>query len=59
VPQGFFNTLNPFMHSEMQFKQHKITILFKFISPNFGQKTQKVEHLANAKEEVPPLTVSK
>jgi hypothetical protein len=43
--------LNPFMHSEIQFKQQKIEILSKFTSPDSGQKTQKVERLAKPKNE--------
>jgi hypothetical protein len=44
--EGLFNMLNPFMHSEMQFKQQKIIILSRFTSPNADQKKQKVELLA-------------
>jgi hypothetical protein len=39
--------LNPLMHSEIQFKQQKLTILFRFTSPDSDQKSQKVERLAN------------
>jgi hypothetical protein len=31
VPQEFFSMLNPFLHSEMDFKQQKIVISCKFI----------------------------
>jgi len=35
------------MHSEMQFKQHKIAISSRFTLPVSGKKDQKVERLAN------------
>jgi hypothetical protein len=35
------------MHSEMQFKQQKIMILFKITSQNSDQKAQKIKCLAN------------
>jgi hypothetical protein len=53
VPQGFFNTLNPFMHSEMQFKQHKIVILCRFMSSDSDEKDQNIEQLDNAKITLP------
>jgi len=40
--------LNPFMHSEMQFRQQKIAILSRFTSPDSGQKGQNIERLDNA-----------
>jgi hypothetical protein len=57
VPQGFFSTLNPFMHSKMQFKQQKIAILSKFTSPDSDQKTQKIERLANWWKEGQHITI--
>jgi hypothetical protein len=45
VPQVFFNTLNPFMHLEMQFKQQKIAISSKFVSLVFVKKSQNIEKL--------------
>jgi hypothetical protein len=45
MSQGFFSTLNSFMHPEKQFKQHKIEIL-----SNSYQKTQNVKRLTNALE---------
>jgi len=50
VPQGFFRTLNPFMHSEIQFKQQKIAILSKFTLADSSQKTQKAKRLTNTKK---------
>jgi hypothetical protein len=49
VPQGFFSMLNPFLHLEMDFKQQKIVISCKFISPDSGEKKKHfVEQLDNA-----------
>jgi len=42
VPQGFFS-----MHSEMDFKQQKIVISCKFISPDSGEKSYFVKQLDN------------
>jgi len=41
--------LNPFLHSEMDFKEQKIVIWCKFIWPNSGEKKHLVEQLENTK----------
>jgi hypothetical protein len=43
VPEGFFNALNPFMHSEMQFEQQKNVISSKFLSSDSNEKGQNIE----------------
>jgi hypothetical protein len=39
--------LNPFLHSEMDFKQQKIVISCKFISSDSDEKSHFVEQLDN------------
>jgi len=43
-----FRMLNPFMHSEMDFKQKKIVISCRFMSSDFNEKIHFVEQLDNA-----------
>jgi hypothetical protein len=40
--------MNPFLHSEMDFKQQNIVILCKFISSDSNEKNHFVEQLDNA-----------
>jgi hypothetical protein len=48
VPQGFFSTLIPFLHSKMKFKQQKIVISCGFMSPDSSEEGKNVEQLDNA-----------
>ena len=42
--------MDPFLHSKMDFKQQKIVISCKFISPDSGEKNHFIEQLDNANE---------
>jgi hypothetical protein len=44
--------LNPFMHSKIQFKQQKMEISPRSVSPDSGEKVQKVECLDNTVREI-------
>jgi hypothetical protein len=40
--------MNPFLHSEMDFKEQKIVISCRFMLSDFGEKSHFIEQLDNA-----------